>query len=108
MRCRLHALRFGLLLFVAVLAAQEYRATVVGTVTDPSGAAVPGASVVVTASASGIVSRTLTNGEGAYQVPYLLPGVYAIEISRPGFKTHRRGPIELHVDRAVLDVALEV
>ncbi|HKE28351.1 MAG TPA: carboxypeptidase-like regulatory domain-containing protein [Bryobacteraceae bacterium] len=109
MRCRLHALRFGLLLFVAVLAAQEYRATVVGTVTDPSGAAVPGASVVVTASASGIVSRTLTNGEGAYQVPYLLPGVYSIEISRPGFKTHRRGPIELHVDdRAVLDVALEV
>ena len=100
------------LLFVlvtAALRAQEYRATVLGTVTDPTGAAVAKASVVVTNSQSGVVSRTLTNNDGAYQVPYLVPGPYMVEITHTGFKTHRRGPIELHIDdRAKVDVMLEI
>ena len=65
---------------------------IVGTVTDPSRAAVPGAAVVMTNTASGVVSRTQTNAEGAYQVPYLLPGVYVLEISHAGFKTYAACP----------------
>jgi hypothetical protein len=98
-----------LLVVAGAARAQEYRATVLGTVTDPAGAAVPGAAIVITNNDSGVASRTQTNAEGAYQIPYLLPGNYILEVSHPGFKTHRRGPVELHVDdRARLDVALEI
>jgi hypothetical protein len=89
--------------------AQEYRATVLGTVTDPAGAGVPHAAVVVTNNESGVAAHTETNGEGLYQVPFLLPGEYAVEVSRTGFKTHRRSPVELHVDdRVRVDVTLEI
>jgi len=96
-------------LLAAVLAAQEYRATLLGTVTDPAGAAVPMASVTVTNDDTGVSSRTKCNGEGGYQIPYLQPGVYTLEVTHAGFKTHRRGPIELRVnDRAKIDVPLEI
>jgi hypothetical protein len=99
----------ALLLACVALNAQEYRATVLGTVTDPSGAAVPKAGITITNTESGVSSKTETNHEGLYQVPYLLPGVYALEVTAPGFKTHRRSPIELRVDdKARIDVALEV
>ena len=91
------------------LGAQEYRATVLGTVTDPTGATVAIATVLITNNDSGVSSRTQTNTEGAFQIPYLLPGVYTLEVAVAGFKTHRRGPIELRVDdRAKIDVALEI
>ena len=98
-----------LFLLAGTAGAQEYRATVLGSATDPSGAAVPKASVIVTNSESGVRSHTETYNGGAFQVPYLLPGSYTVEVSHPGFKTHRRGPIELRVDdRARIDVALQV
>jgi hypothetical protein len=100
---------FAALLLCLPLMAQEYRATVVGSVLDPSGAAVPKAAVTVTNVESGVSSRTETNHEGVYQVPYLLPGVYSLEVVAPGFKAHRRSPIELRVDdKARIDVALKV
>jgi hypothetical protein len=96
-------------LFAAASMAQEYRATMLGTVTDPVGAAVPSASVTVTNNETGVVSRARCNGEGGYQIPYLQPGVYTLEVAHPGFKTHRRGPIELRVnDRATIDARLEI
>ena len=97
------------LVFAALVSAQEYRATVMGTVSDPAGAKVPKASIVITNIDSGVASRTATNESGIYQVPFLLPGNYMLEVSHPGFKTHKRGPVELHVDdRTKLDVAMEV
>src|SRR5574340_228226 len=97
------------LALACISSAQEYRATVSGTITDPSGAAVPNASVVITNTESGVASRTRANTEGSYRVPYLVPGNYIVEVSHDGFKTHRRGPLELHVDdRARIDVALEI
>lgn len=99
----------SILVAAGVLVAQEYRATVLGAVTDPTGAAVPKAAVVITNNASGVSSKTETNNEGMYQLPYLLPGVYTLEVSMAGFKTHRRGPIELRVDdRVQIDVSLEI
>src|SRR5262249_40605445 len=95
--------------FAGALCGQEYRATVLGTVTDPAGAAVPGAAVVITSIESGVSSGTSTNHDGAFQAPYLMPGMYSIEVSRAGFKRHRRGPIALHVDdRARIDIRLEI
>ena len=96
-------------LFATIVGAQEYRATVLGTVTDPAGAAVPMASVIATNDETGVSSRTQSNNEGGYQIPYLQPGFYTLEVTHPGFKTHHLGPIELRVnDRAKIDVRLEI
>jgi hypothetical protein len=106
MRCILLSLA---LLFAAMGSAQEYRATVLGTVTDPQGAAVSKASITIVNIDSGTISKTSANDSGSYQISFLLPGNYMLEVSHPGFKAHKRGPIELHVDdRAKLDVAMEV
>jgi hypothetical protein len=97
------------MLGASFLCAQEYRATVLGTVTDPGGAVVPGAKVAVTNNGTGVASRTQTNNNGVYQVPYLQPGSYTLDVTHPGFKTYQRGPIELHVDdHAQIDVGLEI
>jgi len=57
-----------------------------GTVTDPSGAAVPGAEVTVTAVATHSISKTTSNEKGEWTVPQLDGGTYMVTIERPGFK----------------------
>src|ERR1041384_1958141 len=103
-------MRVAILIIAAgTLQAQEYRATVLGTVPDPAGAAVPGAAVAVTNNESSVTSRTRTNNDGAFQVPYLVPGLYSIEAIHAGVKTYRRSPVELHVDdRVKIEIALEI
>src|ERR1700687_936373 len=70
--------------------AQEYRATLSGTVTDPSGAAIPGATVKATNTANHQVSETKTAGAGLFTIPLLEPGVYTVEAVAPGFQTVRQ------------------
>jgi len=100
------------LLFIgaAVLVpAQEYRGTLLGVVTDPSGAAVPNAAVTATNNETRVAAASRTNQEGNYVIPFLLPGVYTLRVEQAGFKTLARGPIELRVnDRLRLDLRLEV
>jgi len=89
--------------------AQEYRATLLGMVTDPSGAVVAGARVAATNLETGVPSRTEANREGNYLVPFLQPGNYRLRVEHPGFKTYQRSPIEVRVnDRVRIDVALEL
>ena len=57
-----------------------------GTVTDPTGAAVPGAEVTVTAVATHSITKTTTNEKGEWTVPQLDGGTYMVTIERPGFK----------------------
>src|SRR5579862_7937963 len=57
-----------------------------GTVTDPTGAAVPGADVTVTAVATHSVAKTTTSEKGEWTVAQLDAGAYDITISKPGFK----------------------
>ncbi|MEK7408662.1 MAG: carboxypeptidase-like regulatory domain-containing protein, partial [Acidobacteriota bacterium] len=91
------------------LGAQEYRATLLGVVSDPSGAAVVGAAVKVTNIESGVVATSSTNQEGTYVIPYLLPGRYSLQVEQSGFRSFERSPIELRVnDRTRLDVTLEL
>ncbi|MBI4875501.1 MAG: TonB-dependent receptor [Acidobacteria bacterium] len=102
---------FGILSLALALplAGQESRATIVGTVTDSSGALVVGAKVRTTLVAAGTVVSSVTNEQGYYEVPYLLPGVYRVEVELQGFKKAVRESIELRVsDRMSLDFALEV
>ena len=105
-------LRRAALLFIscaAVVGAQEFRATMIGLVTDSSGAVVAGAKVTVTNLDTSVKSATEANNEGNYVVPFLAPGNYRLRVEHPGFKSFERGPIELRVnDRVRVDVKLDV
>jgi hypothetical protein len=67
--------------------AQTIRGTITATVTDASGALVPGASVVVTNTATGVATSAVSNAQGAYTIPLLQPGTYDVAVDVQGFKT---------------------
>ena len=58
-----------------------------GTVTDQTGALIPGVSITATNTGTGVVTTTLTNDSGAYTFPSLQPGVYRMSAELPGFQT---------------------
>src|SRR6476620_7224840 len=66
---------------------QSSDARVSGTVSDPSGAVLPGVEVKATNTATGVATTVVSNGAGAYNFASLLPGAYNINASLPGFQT---------------------
>lgn len=73
-------------------AAQAVRATVLGTVADRTGAVLPGATVTITNTETGVAQVTVGDSQGRYTVLNLLPAPYDLEASLPGFqKMVRRG-----------------
>jgi len=89
--------------------AQESRATLLGRVTDPSGAVVAGAKVRAVNVETNTGASSVSNAEGNYEIPYLLPGVYRVEVEMTGFKKSIREAVELHVaDRLTVDFSLEL
>ncbi len=96
-------------LAVATASAQEFRGSILGRITDPSGAVVPGAAVTVTNEETNVAVEVRTNQEGNYNVPYLLPGRYRVSVASPGFRTtEQRGVIVQINDRIELNLTLEV
>ncbi|HYR45197.1 MAG TPA: carboxypeptidase regulatory-like domain-containing protein, partial [Terriglobia bacterium] len=89
--------------------AQTSTATILGVVRDTSGALVPGVSITVKHTESGL-TRTVVSGErGAYNVPLLPVGAYEITTTMPGFKQAVRSGINLVVGQeAVVNLTLEV
>src|SRR5438270_4240192 len=85
----------GLVSTLPVAYAQEVTANVVGTITDPSGAPVSGATVTATDSARGVVYTTKTNGVGAYTISRLPVSNYTVKASAPGFQTAAFPPFTL-------------
>jgi hypothetical protein len=89
--------------------AQVTSAAVVGTITDTSGAALPGATVTARNVETGFVRTVPTNESGVYRLDFLPTGTYVVEISLSGFKTERRSGMVLTVnDTARVDAALAV
>src|SRR4051794_38815435 len=101
---------FSLLLAALVsLNAQEFRATLNGRITDPTGAGVVGATVTATNVNTNETASTATLAEGDYTVPLLKPGMYRVRVEAQGFKSSIRDNIELFVnDRKTVDFSLEV
>lgn len=105
---------FGALLllltaFCAVSFGQEFRGVIAGTVTDPNGAVVAGATVTVRNTGTNVASTVTTNDSGAYTVPFLAPGVYAVSATGNGFKTSSRESVQVNVDdRLAVDFNLEI
>src|SRR5260370_435248 len=80
-----------------------------GTVTDSSGAAVPNAKVTLTNSQTGLTRTTATNQAGLYNLPQLTVGSYDLTVEAGGFKLSKRTGISLTVGAvATLDVSLEI
>jgi hypothetical protein len=65
-------------------AAQNAQGTILGHVTDPSGAVIPGAQVTVTNKDTGVATAVTTNGTGDFTVPALNPGNYSVTVEDPG------------------------
>jgi hypothetical protein len=81
--------------------------SVSGTITDASGAAVPGATVTAVNADTDVGQTTTTDSKGAYSLPQLAVGSYTILVEAPGFKPHRRTGVVVDADSAQLvDVPL--
>jgi hypothetical protein len=92
----------------ARLNAQGY-AKIVGTVTDPSGAVVPSATVTATQTSTGTVSTVKTGGDGAYVFPALLPSNYSITVIATGFEKYTQSGIVLEANQsATVNIKLVV
>lgn len=103
------ALMTLLFLTVAAISALAQEATIVGTVTDPSGAAVPNVTITLTAMDTGLSRTITTSGDGQYVVPDLHIGHYSVKATAPGFKVAEQQNITLAVnDRARVDFKLQV
>src|SRR5207237_5455214 len=91
-----------------VLVAQTFRGTILGTVTDASGAVVSGAQVTVRNANTGLERTTRTSADGSYSVPELPIGTYAVTVSQSGFQTSSTTNVAVDVaaERRV-DVALK-
>ena len=107
--------RFRTICFVAFLALAGGTAlgqnlgSIVGLVTDATGAAVPGAKVTVTQEGTGVARSFETDATGTYLAPALPNGTYQIEVAAQGFKAFRRTDIVLNVrDQIRVDVQLEL
>lgn len=84
-------------------------ATVVGTVTDSSGAVIPGVKVVVRNTGTQISTEGLTNSSGAYYVPNLSSGTYEVVAEAQGFKKFVQSGLILRINESPrIDIALEV
>ena len=97
--------------FFVLFAVQAFAqdATIIGTVTDPTGAAVPNAPIAITNVETGLVRNTTTNSDGQYVVPDLHIGTYSLRVSASGFKATEQKNIVLAVgDRSRIDFKLVV
>ncbi len=108
-RLRLYCILSLLLTTTALVGwSQVVSATLLGTVTDASGAVVPNAKVTITETQTSVVHTEQTNASGNYIVPNLPPGVYAVTVEATGFKKESRRDIALRVDTNTrVDVQLQ-
>jgi hypothetical protein len=89
--------------------AQTSNATLGGTVTDATGAFIPGVTITAMNTATGIVTAVLSNEAGAYQFASLQTGTYRVSAELPGFQTQTYNNVTLGVSQQVrLNFALQV
>jgi hypothetical protein len=79
-----------------------------GTVTDSTGALVPGVDVTVTNTDTGVVNHYVTNRDGLYDTNSILPGNYTLEFSKQGFEKFKRESVPLEVGIVTVDATLHV
>jgi len=100
---------FIVTMLVPSIHAQGLYGSLVGNITDPSPASIPGAKVKITHVETNQIRETLTTADGTYMFPTIPPGTYEIEVSRPGFQTFTRKEIPVTINTTVrVDATLQV
>ncbi len=100
---------FCILMLAAIAGAQEFRGTVTGAITDPNGAAVPGAVVSLKNTATNVTRTSTTGDDGSYAFQLIEPGVYNFSVTTNGFKTATREKVQVQVDDKLnIDFKLEI
>ncbi len=90
-------------------AAQVLYGSVVGTLTDQTGAVVPNATVMVTNHETGLSRQVVTDHNGYYSVPNLLEGVYDLAVTSTGFKPYTQKGVAISINRVTrVDATIEV
>jgi hypothetical protein len=89
--------------------AQTNRGSITGTVTDPSGAGVGGATVAATGSMTGTSYTTTTSADGNYSLPQVQVGTYNVTVTAPSFKTNKQSGVVIQINTpTVLNVQLQL
>src|SRR5229473_8199280 len=91
----------GVLLFSLSLFAQANFGRILGTVTDQTGAVLPGATVSVIDTQRGLARTLTTDSAGEFNAPTLTPGTYTVRVEAKGFKTLDRQNVVLEVGKEV-------
>jgi len=101
----------GLAAFLALAISaysQAVNGTLLGSVTDSTGAMFPNAKVLITETNTGVSRSTITNESGNYSFPDLPPGMYSIVVEQAGFKRLTRAGIDLQINSSVrVDLVLQ-
>ena len=106
--------RLPLILIATVLAIPLFIAhaaggRIEGKITDPKGAAIPGATVTITNQATNQSFSAVTDGQGRYKIEALPAGTYSVSVSAKGFSDGRRDDVKVEDDKvAAIDVRLEI
>src|SRR6185312_8516992 len=102
--CARPSLAIALLLLTSVsisLAQAGATGTIIGTVTDASGATVANARVTIVNSATNVAKETATSSTGTYAVPFLIPGTYNVSVGSAGFSTQNVTGVTLSVGKEI-------
>src|SRR5262245_37792808 len=100
----MHRVAFSLLLVASiacVIRAQSTNVSLTGRITDPAKAIIVGAKIAAISAGTNVRYETTTNGSGEYYLANLHPGLYRIEIEKPGFKKLIKPDVILHVQDAL-------
>jgi len=98
-----------LLCFLSLLPAQTFTARLAGTVLDPAGAPVAGATVVATQVETNATKSSTTDATGVYAIPILPPGLYEVSVTAAGFQKKIQKQVSLGINQsAALDFGLSL
>ena len=94
---------------IASVSAQTFYGSIVGTVTDPTGAAIAGSQVTLTNTRTGDRRTDQTDNQGSYQFVNLAPGIYKVDIEAKGFKHLTRDQVQVEIQNAVrIDASMQI
>ncbi len=101
LRYRTRAIALSACFYAGTVAHAQSTATLSGSVTDPSGAVVPQARIVVHGLNTGVYRTVISDSAGDYSVPSLQPGNYSVTVEAAGFSKYTVGSVTLQVDQNV-------